>query len=153
MEVQTHTTNLGLPFTRPSPLYSFATHLKYSCVLPKSILSYIYHQQSPSSRASEERRRIAIPLLAPFETSLELTRSLAHSSSEPATGLTGNMTISPCSCISALTLFINTVLETASELIGASGSGGVPSMNLTVTRCFGKSGRITWRYLGVSLCY
>ena len=102
-------------------------------------------------RGGEENSHSSI--LAPFETLLELTRSLAPSSSEPATGLTGNMTISPCSCISALTLFINTVLETASELIGASGSGGVPSMNFTVTRCFGKSGRITWRYLGFSLCY
>lgn len=75
------------------------------------------------------------------------SRSYALGSRSSLEGLTGNMTISPNSAISAFTSPINFVRAIASELNGFSGRAGVPSMNFIVTRCFGKSGRIIWRYL------
>lgn len=55
--------------------------------------------------------------------------------------------MSPCCFISAWISRMNFDRSTPSDEIGFSGYAGVPKMNFTVKRCFGKSGRTTWRYL------
>ena len=59
--------------------------------------------------------------------------------------LTGSMTMSPCSLISAWISLNASDLSTASRDIGFSGRDGEPRINLTVTRWGGKSGMMTRR--------